>query len=473
MNTVSTEFTSERTVLYVSAKADPSTVQALAQSTWRVVQAANTDDAKRALENNTIKVGLIELPRDATYEQIKALEGCARRVKISWIALVWPGQVEEEETRQFILDHCFDFVTLPCATPGLLFAIGHAHGLATLRDASPAPREERRRSGGRRAHGQYDMIGDCEAMRVLYRSIDRCVRTDAPVFISGESGTGKELGARAIHSRSARARQPFVAINCAAIPASLLQAELFGHERGAFTGALQQKIGRIESAAGGTLFLDEIGDMPYACQVVLLRFLQEGTIERLGSNAPIKINVRIVSATHVNLDTAVEEGKFRADLYHRLCVLRIVMPPLRERGKDIEELAHHALAQYKKEAQRKIRGFSDDALAALQHYDWPGNVRELFNCVRRAVVMAENPVITAADLDLRTMPGSLDDALSAARTDMEAPASAQHTPPSQISAEGAVAAPPDKARRQARHATSARNPAQACSAAVAGHRELA
>jgi DNA-binding NtrC family response regulator len=325
------------------------------------------------------------------------------------------GQAEEAQTRQFILDHCFDFVTLPCVAQGLLFTIGHAYGLAALRAASSVSREERPRGGARRAHGQYGMIGDCDAMRELYRDIERCARNDAPVFISGESGTGKELAALAIHNRSARARKPYVAINCAAIPATLLQAELFGHERGAFTGALQQKIGRIESAAGGTLFLDEIGDMPFACQVVLLRFLQEGTIERLGSNTPIKVNVRVVSATHVNLETAVEEGKFRADLYHRLCVLRIVKPPLRARGKDIELLAQHALAQYKKEAQCKIRGFSDDALAALRQYEWPGNVRELFNCVRRAIVMAENPAITAADLGLRVAPPSLDEALKAAR----------------------------------------------------------
>jgi DNA-binding NtrC family response regulator len=244
------------------------------------------------------------------------------------------------------------------------------------------------------------MVGQCEAMQQLYRRIDKCGVTEAPVFVAGESGTGKELTARAIHERSTRAGKPFVAINCAAIPPSLLQAELFGHERGAFTGALQRKIGRIESAHEGTLFLDEIGDMPHECQAVLLRFLQEGTIERLGGNGPIKVNARVISATHVDLDKAIEEGRFRSDLYHRLCVLRLIEPPLRERGGDIKLLANYALSMYKQDGARKLRGLSSDAIVAMSNYPWPGNVRELINCVRRAVVMSEGRFITAADLGL-------------------------------------------------------------------------
>jgi DNA-binding NtrC family response regulator len=407
MNSASVPLTVERSVLYVCADPDHRTVELLTSCAWQVVTATATQVAQDAIGEAAFRVGLIELPREVTPAQMSVLQTCARRAKITWIALIRPGQAEEAETRQFILDHCFDFVTLPCPEHGLQFTIGHAYGLATLRDASSASHDERRRGPGKRAHGQFDMFGECEAMQELYRGIQKCARTAAPVFICGESGTGKELAARAIHNRSARARHPYVAVNCAAIPATLLQAELFGHERGAFTGAMQQKIGRIESAARGTLFLDEIGDMPYACQAVLLRFLQEGTFERLGSNTPIKVDVRIISATHVDLETAVAKGHFRADLYHRLCVLRIAKPPLRERGSDIELLAEHALALYKKEAQRKIRGFSGDALEALRQYDWPGNVRELFNCIRRAVVMAESPVITAADLGLCALPTRL------------------------------------------------------------------
>jgi DNA-binding NtrC family response regulator len=284
------------------------------------------------------------------------------------------------------------------------------HGLSRLRESVVAPQLDL---------GSHQMIGQCDAMLQLYRGIDKCAHNDAPVFIAGESGTGKELTARAIHDRSARAAKAYVAINCAAIPPTLLQSELFGHERGAFTGALQRKAGRIEAASGGTLFLDEIGDMPHECQAVLLRFLQEGTIERLGGSGPIPVDVRIISATHVNLEAAVAEGRFRADLYHRLCVLRLQEPPLRERGSDIKLLAHHALAMHRQDGMRKIRGFSSDAITAMFNYAWPGNVRELINCVRRAVVMAEGRFITAADLGLPDAPNRAGRTLAEIRNEAE------------------------------------------------------
>jgi DNA-binding NtrC family response regulator len=423
MNTLAAESAAssaaERQVLYVSGNPSPRIVELLSAAAWQVVVTTDTEAAHDAAMKTAPRVGLIELPQNATPEQLSALQKSARRAKITWIALVQPGQADGA-ARQFIVDHCYDFITSPYPEQSLLFAIGHAYGLATLRDASSPVQDEPRRISSRRAQGQFDMIGECDAMQELYRGIQKCARTPAPVFICGESGTGKELAARAIHNRSSRARLPYVAINCAAIPTTLLQAELFGHERGAFTGALQQKIGRIESAAHGTLFLDEIGDMPYSCQAVLLRFLQEGTFERLGSNTPIKVDVRIISATHVDLEAAVAQGKFRADLYHRLCVLKVTKPPLRERGTDIELLAQHALALYKKEAQQKIRGFSADALAALRQYDWPGNVRELFNCIRRTLVMAESPIITAADLGLNAMPDSLGDVIDVAHAQTHA-----------------------------------------------------
>jgi DNA-binding NtrC family response regulator len=224
--------------------------------------------------------------------------------------------------------------------------------------------------------------------------------TDAPVFISGESGTGKELTAVAIHQRSTRRNEAFVAINCGAIPPHLLQSELFGYERGAFTGANQRKIGRVEAADGGTLFLDEIGDLPFESQASLLRFLQEQTVERLGGHGPTSVDVRIISATHVNMQAALLEGRFRTDLYHRLCVLQIEEPPLRVRGDDIELLAKHMLERFRKDARARLRGFSPDAILALRHHDWPGNVRELINRVRRAVVMSEGRHIHARDLEL-------------------------------------------------------------------------
>ncbi|WP_195845790.1 sigma-54 interaction domain-containing protein, partial [Burkholderia pseudomallei] len=248
--------------------------------------------------------------------------------------------------------------------------------------------------------------------------IRKVASTDAPVFISGESGTGKELTAVAIHERSSRAGAPFVAINCGAIPPTLLQAELFGYERGAFTGANQRKIGRIEAANGGTLFLDEIGDLPFESQASLLRFLQEHKVERVGGHQSIPVDVRIISATHVDMQIALRNGRFREDLYHRLCVLKLEEPPLRERGKDIEILARHMLERFKGDAHRRLRGFTPDAIAALHNYAWPGNVRELINRVRRAIVMSEGRMISAADLELsgyaEVAPMSLEEARESA-----------------------------------------------------------
>ena len=410
MNTALIQPCAERTVLCISPKLDQDNVDALASVGWHVVHAKSTQQAEKLLERGAIKVGLIELPKECTAQALSKLEACIARSDATWIAQVWPGQAEDMLTRRFILDYCFDFVTLPCLDERLLFALGHAHGLSVLRETMSAPEPEL---------GRHEMIGQSEPMQQLYRGIDKCARNNAPVFIAGESGTGKELTARAIHNRSSRGRKPYVAINCAAIPPTLLQSELFGHERGAFTGALQKKIGRIEAAAEGTLFLDEIGDMPHECQAVLLRFLQEGTIERLGGEGTVRVDARVISATHVNLEEAVAEGRFRADLYHRLCVLRLAEPPLRERGSDIKLLAEHALAMYKQDGPRKFRGFSSDAVTAMFNYDWPGNVRELINCVRRAVVMAEGRFITAADLGLPDAPHSTGRTLAEVRNEAE------------------------------------------------------
>jgi DNA-binding NtrC family response regulator len=391
MTTTVTPHEMDRTVLCVSARPDEMLTKFLAACGWQVAHAKTTALAERTIERDNIKVGLIELPENCSSQHLSALEACMRRVETNWVAQIEPGQSDNELVSRFILDYCFDFVTRPCLNERLIFALGHAHGLSNLRKMRITPEP---------SMGRHEMVGQCEAMLQLYRHIDKCAVTDAPVFVAGESGTGKELTARAIHVRSPRSTQAFVAINCAAIPPTLLQAELFGHERGAFTGAVQRKTGRIESAHQGTLFLDEIGDMPHECQAVLLRFLQEGTIERLGGTSEIKVDVRVISATHVDLEKAVEDGRFRSDLYHRLCVLRLVEPPLRERGGDIKLLANYALSMYRQDGARKIRGFSSDAVVAMSNYGWPGNVRELINCVRRAVVMSEGRFITASDLGL-------------------------------------------------------------------------
>lgn len=251
------------------------------------------------------------------------------------------------------------------------------------------------------AVGGFDeIVGSSPAMLKLFDRLKRFAKADAPVLVTGESGTGKELVASALHTHSARKRGPFVALNCAAIPAELIGSELFGHEQGAFTDATSTRIGRIEQAQGGTLFLDEIGDLPLEAQTYLLRALQEGVIERLGSTVPITVDVRIVAATHVDLNRAVQEGRFRLDLLHRLKVLELAMPRLRDRGEDVRALAEHFLERFRTETSRTLRGFSAEAMDAMLMHDWPGNVREMANRIRQACVMGEGRWISAADLKL-------------------------------------------------------------------------
>jgi two-component system, NtrC family, response regulator len=244
------------------------------------------------------------------------------------------------------------------------------------------------------------IISAAEPMLRVCRDIEKLAPTNVPVLLLGESGTGKEALARALHDLGPRAAKPFIAINCGAIPETLLESELFGYERGAFTGAVKQAIGRIEGAQNGTLFLDEIGDLPHALQVKLLRFLQEQAIERIGGRQPIAVDVRIVSATNQPLDRQMEEGRFRSDLFYRLNPVTVRIPPLRERGADATLLARFFLNRFNREIGRNLRGFSEAALTAIARHEWPGNVRELENRVKRAVIMAEGRVIDCADLEL-------------------------------------------------------------------------
>lgn len=243
-----------------------------------------------------------------------------------------------------------------------------------------------------------DLIGETPAMREVFRAIGRLARTDLSVLITGETGTGKELVARALHRHSPRAGKPFIALNTAAIPAELLESELFGHEAGAFTGAQRRQLGRFEQAEGGTLFLDEIGDMPERLQTRLLRVLAEGEFFRVGGRELIKVNVRVVAATHQDLEALVQAGRFRADLLHRLDVVRIHIPPLRERRADIPRLAERFLAQAIGELKIEPKRFSEAALEALAAQDWPGNVRQLENLCQRVAVMAPGREIVSADL---------------------------------------------------------------------------
>jgi DNA-binding NtrC family response regulator len=244
------------------------------------------------------------------------------------------------------------------------------------------------------------MVGDSPAMRRVFDLIRRFAPIDVPVLITGETGTGKELAARALHERSAHGTGPFMAINCAALPESLIGSELFGYEKGAFTGAQCRKPGLLELADRGTLFLDEIGDLPLDLQGHLLRFLQEGQIFRLGGRQPVTVRTRVLAATHVDLRRAIAAERFREDLFYRLNVLVITMPPLRERGGDIDLLATMCLRSVVREMNRDIEGYTPQALAALRAHAWPGNVRELIATVRRAVVMANDRWIAPDDLGL-------------------------------------------------------------------------
>jgi len=255
----------------------------------------------------------------------------------------------------------------------------------------------------------HDLIGESPRMREIGRLIARVAPTDATVLILGESGTGKELVARALHRGSRRTDRPFVAINCATLSETLLESELFGHEKGAFTGALSRKIGKFEVADRGTLFLDEIGEIPTALQAKLLRVLQERELERLGGTRPIRVDVRVIAATNRDLDKALKEGTFREDLYYRLNVISLTLPPLRERREDVPLLASHFAALFGRKLGRPVLGFTPEARACLLRYPWPGNVRELANAVERAVVLGEGELIQPEDLPetvLETVPAA-------------------------------------------------------------------
>ena len=248
------------------------------------------------------------------------------------------------------------------------------------------------------AYRLENMVGTSRAMLAVYEQVHLVAKSRATVLLTGESGTGKELVSKAIHVNSERAQGPFIRLSCASLPGTLLESELFGHEKGAFTGAVARKEGRFELADGGTIFLDEVGDIPLGLQVKLLRVLQEREFERLGGKTTLKVDVRVIAATNRDLSREVKEGKFREDLYYRLNVVPIHLPPLRERREDVALLAHHFLSNFAKENGKEIHGFSPDAMATLTRYDWPGNVRELENAVERMVVMARGDQIQVSDL---------------------------------------------------------------------------
>ncbi len=308
--------------------------------------------------------------------------------------IVVTGNGDQENALTAIAQGAYDFYEKPVDTDTLKLLVDRAFNISELET-------EIRRLQNQVNESPLDgIIASSEVMLAVCRMIEKVAPTDVTTLLLGESGTGKELVARALHRLSPRAEQNFVAINCAAIPENLLESELFGHEKGAFTGAVKQTHGKIEVANGGTLFLDEIGDMPPALQAKLLRFLQERVIERVGGRQEISVDVRVVCATNQNPEILIKENLFREDLYYRVSEITINIPPFREREEERLILARTFLQKYSKQQRRPLNGFSDDAVTAIESYSWPGNVRELENKIKGAVIMADGKLVTAEDLGL-------------------------------------------------------------------------
>ncbi|MGW8389832.1 PEP-CTERM-box response regulator transcription factor [Pseudoduganella sp. HUAS MS19] len=327
----------------------------------------------------------------ATLQQILAL---APDTKV----IVLTGNQDRSHAVQAIAMGAYDFHQKPCEPELLALVIRRAFFLHGLQQ------ENRRMQQGSADSPLAGIISRDPGMLKVCRQVEKVAPSSATTMVLGESGTGKEVIARALHQGSPRAKERFMAINCAAIPETLLESELFGYEKGAFTGAVKQTKGKVEAANGGTFFLDEVGDLPMPLQAKLLRFLQERVIERVGGHEEIPVDVRIVCATHQNLKELVKAGRFREDLYYRLSEIVLTIPPLRERDGDAVLLAQHFKNRFCAQEGRANLHFSPDALAQIAHHDWPGNVREMENCIKRAIIMADGPAITADDLGLSGAP---------------------------------------------------------------------
>ena len=366
-----------------------------------VILAGDRETALAALRDHqpavvTLDLGLPPDP-DGVSEGFATLEAIlATRPGIK--VIVASGHGARESARRAIALGAFDFYHKPVDIDELGLIVRRAYHVATLEAENRRLAETEADGGGDRVLG--GMITAAPEMLKVARMVERVASANVSVMLLGASGTGKELLARGLHKASGRAEGPFVAINCAAIPENLLESELFGHERGAFTGAVKMQEGKIELAQGGTLFLDEVGDIPLPLQVKLLRFLQERVIERVGGRKPIPVDVRIVCATHQDLEAMIADGRFREDLYYRLAEIIVRIPTLKERPGDAALLGQYFMARYARENGRSFQGFTADAIAVMADWHWPGNVRELENRVKRAVIMAEGNRIGADDLDL-------------------------------------------------------------------------
>jgi DNA-binding NtrC family response regulator len=370
---------------------DPNTLASLARA-FRLAghQATVCDNASRAadlLRNDHFDLILsdVVMPGKSGLELLEELKKAGVQTPIVLIS----GQANIEMAVKATRLGALDFLEKPLSTEKLLVTVENALRLSRLQDEN---RELRQRLG------KHELVGSGPAMEKLLAQINRVAPSETRVCILGETGTGKELVARAIHEKSPRAGNPFITLNCAAVPAELIESELFGHEKGAFTGAAARHVGKFEQAEGGTLFLDEIGDMPLAMQAKLLRVLEEGELERVGGDKPIKVSVRVIVATHRDLEESIKKNEFRRDLYHRIYVFPLFLPPLRERPEDFPALVAHFARQVAAQNAWKEKTFSDDAIAELRKYFWPGNVRELRNIVERLVLISNENTVMAEDV---------------------------------------------------------------------------
>jgi two-component system NtrC family response regulator len=371
---------------------------------YEVYFAQDRPEALEAFEANPPAVTLLDLglpPRPnecdeglAVLSDILAIDNTAKVIIIS-------GQSEKQNAIEAVGSGAYDFLCKPVEMEELRLLLRRCIHVVELE------KEYHKLQQSQRPDVFEDMLGTSPQMQAVFAFIRKVAVTDAPVLFLGESGTGKEMAAAAIHRRSARREGPFVAINCNAIPENLLESELFGHEKGAFTGAHVQRKGLLETASGGTLFLDEIGELPPAIQVKLLRFLQEQRLQRVGGRQEIQVDTRLVTATNADLKELIANGKFREDLYFRLAVVPIRLLPLRERGEDIVFLAREFLQRYASQNGQNKMVFAPDALRAMSRYSWPGNVRELQNRVKRGVIMASGSRVTAKDLELEQDRGTM------------------------------------------------------------------
>jgi DNA-binding NtrC family response regulator len=372
---------------------DPNTLASLARA-FRLAghEATVCDNALRAAElvrNEHFDLILsdVVMPGKTGMELLEELKQGGVKTPIVLIS----GQANIEMAVKATRLGALDFLEKPLTTDKLLLTVDNTLKLTRLEDEN---RELRHRLG------KHELVGSGPAMARLLAQIDRVAASETRVCILGETGTGKELVARAIHEKSPRHENAFITLNCAAVPAELIESELFGHEKGSFTGAAGRHIGKFEQAEGGTLFLDEIGDMPLAMQAKLLRVLEEGEVERVGGDKPIKVNVRVIVATHRNLEDLVKKNEFRADLFHRIYVFPLALPPLRERPEDFPALVSHFAGQVAKQNGWKEKIFSEDAIAELRRYSWPGNVRELRNIVERLALLSSEDIVSVDDVRL-------------------------------------------------------------------------